>query len=90
MISTVIRANAGFCAHREARTEGPARAFDRFQSPHIAALLFPLLDISYGLQGGVTRIFGRHSGGIPFLNLPFQVVAQLFIEFLLDDRTGNE
>src|SRR5262249_2245414 len=58
-----------------------------FNPPHasrIAALLLSLFNASESAQRGVSRLFRRHAFGDVFFDLPIEVIAEFFVEFLLD------
>src|SRR6185312_891902 len=59
------------------------QSFYNLYPTHLAALLFPLFDIFDGLERGVARILGSHACSGVLVDLPFQVIAQFFVEFLL-------
>ena len=64
--------------------------FDPVQSLHVTTVLFYSRYWSNGPERLLARIFGAHPGSYILFNLPFQVVLQLFIEFLLDFVASQE
>src|SRR5690606_3742618 len=53
-------------------------------APCVAALVLAPLDAAERAQRGATRLVRRHAGSDVLLRLPLDVVAQLFVELLLD------
>ena len=54
------------------------------QAAHIAALLSSLVDPAEGTQGGIARFVGCHPARDLGLDSPFEMVAELVLEVLLD------
>ena len=57
---------------------------EQIQSPHVATLLFPLLDPRRRSTSRGASLFGGQAGGQVCVDLAFDVVAQLVVELLLD------
>jgi hypothetical protein len=57
---------------------------NQLRASHIATLLFSLLDAAHRPDGGVASLVSRHPSRDVRFDSPFKVVAELFVEFLLD------
>jgi hypothetical protein len=63
---------------------------DQINSPHIAAILFSLLEAYEFAERGVARFPATHAGGDVFINLALEVIPQFFVELRFDPAARDE
>jgi hypothetical protein len=57
---------------------------DQLRAPHVATLLFSLLEAAHRAHRSIASFVGRHALRDVRFDSPFNVVAELIVEFLLD------